>query len=145
MRLCAVVQAPKQQEALRLKMMRDLYGPGLPACRQIETQILSKCGALLLALPPLCIPLTARVRSTCDMHTSLVCSRRALAFLVLTASLDARQQAAPALLPSPVAGARLNWRLTAGARRVQGGAPAGHALLQAGPAVADGRARHVRL
>jgi len=100
MRLCAVVQAPKQQEALRLKMMRDLYGPGLPACRQIETQILSKCGALLLALPPLCIPLTARVRSTCDMHTSLVCSRHALAFLVLTASLDARQQAAPALLPS---------------------------------------------
>ena len=74
-----MLQLPKQQEQLKLKMMRDLYGPGLPACRQIETQILSKCAAgpavslLLLCKPeaqPLacCSLLTTRVPSRCILN-----------------------------------------------------------------------------
>ena len=51
-------QAPKQQEALKLKMMRDLYGPGLPACRQIETQILSKCATCALPSDTCCLLLS---------------------------------------------------------------------------------------
>ncbi len=141
-----MLQAPKQQEALRLKMMRDLYGPGLPACRQIETQILSKCGVLLL--PLLCTPLNASMRSTRDAHTSWVCflARACLSCPgCLSKHPPGASRAVHALLPLPVASARSTRQLTARGRRVQGGAPAWHALLQAGPAVADGRARHVRL